>query len=169
LREGESLDFGSTPTAVFERKEATQLAAAILPGTGRRLRYRLGPDPDPQGFPILLEGRLAGHSRHFNEDLLAALNTVDALAAAPRDFAWLLEAPIGANFGPKDPGSHTGLPVGNPVDCPYENTASTESTFQILIFRTRPGSTFTGSSPPARTDLTPARRRGAATSPFSSS
>ena len=23
------------------------------------------------------------------------------------------------------PGSHTGLPVGNPVDCPYENPAST--------------------------------------------
>jgi hypothetical protein len=92
LREGESLDFGSTPTAVFERKEAAQLAASILPGTGRRLRYRLGPDPDPQGFPILLEGHLAGHSRHFNEDLLAALNTVDALAAAPRDFAWLLDA-----------------------------------------------------------------------------
>ena len=28
----------------------------------------------------------------FNEDLLAALNTADALAAAPRDFAWLLDA-----------------------------------------------------------------------------
>jgi len=92
LREGESLDFGSTPTAVFTKKEAAQLAAAILPGTGRRLRYRLGPDPDAQGFPILLEGHLAGHSRHFNEDLLAALNTADALAAAPRDFAWLLDA-----------------------------------------------------------------------------
>jgi len=92
LREGESLDFGSTPTAVFTKKEAAQLAAAILPGTGRRLRYRLGPDPDPQGFPILLEGDLAGHSRHFNEDLLAALNTADALASAPRDFAWLLDA-----------------------------------------------------------------------------
>ena len=42
LREGESLDFGSTPTAVFAKKEAAQLAAAILPGTGRRLRYRIG-------------------------------------------------------------------------------------------------------------------------------
>jgi hypothetical protein len=92
LREGESLAAGSTPTAVFEKKEAAQLTAAVLPGTGRRLRYRLDPDPDPQGFPILLEGRLAGHSRHFNEDLLAALNTVDALAAAPRDFASLLDA-----------------------------------------------------------------------------
>jgi hypothetical protein len=92
LREGESLDRGSLPTAVFERREAAELTAAILPGTGRRLRYRLGPDPDPQGFPILCEGRLAGHSRHFNEDLLAALNTADALVAAPRDFSWLLDA-----------------------------------------------------------------------------
>jgi hypothetical protein len=92
LREGESLDFGSTPTVIFTRKEAAQLAAAILPGTARRLRYRLGPDPDAQGFPILLDGEPAGHSRHFNEDLLAALNTVDALMAAPRDFAWLLDA-----------------------------------------------------------------------------
>jgi hypothetical protein len=92
LREGESLDFGSIPTAVFVRKEAAELAAAILPGTGRRLRYRLGPDADAHGFPILIEGDLAGHSRHFNEDFLAALNTVDALLAAPRDFAWLLDA-----------------------------------------------------------------------------
>jgi hypothetical protein len=87
-----SLPRHGIPTAVFEKREAAQLTAAVLPGTGRRLRYRLGPDPDPRGFPILIEGRLAGHSRHFNEDLLAALNTVDALAAAPRDFASLLEA-----------------------------------------------------------------------------
>jgi hypothetical protein len=92
LREGESLDRGSLPTAVFVRKEAAELAAAVLPGTGRRLRYRLGSAADAHGFPILLEGDLAGHSRHFNEDFLAALNVVDALLAAPRDFAWLLDA-----------------------------------------------------------------------------
>jgi len=92
LRQGESLKKGSTPTAVFERKEAAQLAAAILPGTGRRLRYRLGPDPDPQGYPILLEGRLAGHSQFFHEDFVAALNVLDALVAAPRDFALVLDA-----------------------------------------------------------------------------
>jgi hypothetical protein len=92
LREGESLDRGSLPTAVLLRKEAAELVAAILPGTGRRLRYRFDPDPAPQGFPILLEGQIAGHSRHFNEDLLAALNTADALVAAPRDFARLLDA-----------------------------------------------------------------------------
>jgi hypothetical protein len=92
LREGESLDRGSIPTALFTRKEAAELIAAVLPGTGRRLRYRLAHDPAPQGFPVLLDGQIAGYSRHFNEDLLAALNAVDALMAAPRDFAWLLDA-----------------------------------------------------------------------------
>jgi hypothetical protein len=92
LREGESLEVGSIPMAIFLRKELAQIAAAVLPGTGRRLRYRLGPDPEERGFPILLDGRLAGYSRHFLEDLVVALNVVDALLAAPRDFAWLLEA-----------------------------------------------------------------------------
>jgi hypothetical protein len=39
------------PTAFFERKEVAQLAAAILPGTGRRLRYHLSPDPDKPRLP----------------------------------------------------------------------------------------------------------------------
>jgi len=82
LRQGESLKKGSTPTAHFERRESAHLAAAVLPGTGRLLRYRLGPDPEAQGYPILLDGRLAGHSQFFHEDLVAA----------PRDFAFLLDA-----------------------------------------------------------------------------
>ena len=92
LRQGESLEKGSTPMAVFARKEAAQLAAAILPGTGRRLRYRLGPDPDPQGYPLLLDGHPVGHSQFFLEDFVAALNVADAIMAAPRDFAFLLDA-----------------------------------------------------------------------------
>jgi len=78
--------------AIFLRKEPAQIAAAVLPGTGRRLRYRLGPDPEGRGFPILLDGRPAVYSRHFLEALVVALNVVDALLAAPRDFACLLEA-----------------------------------------------------------------------------
>jgi len=92
LRQGEGLKKGSTPTAVFERRETAQLAAAILPGTGRRLRYRLASDPDAQGYPILLDGRVAGHSQFFHEDLVAALNVLDALLASPRDFAYVLDA-----------------------------------------------------------------------------
>ena len=92
FRAGESVKKGSTPTAVFARQEAAQLTAAILPGTGSRQRYRLSPDPDAQGYPILFAGQPAGHSQYFHEDLVAALNVVDALMAAPRDFAWLLDA-----------------------------------------------------------------------------
>jgi hypothetical protein len=92
LREGESLEKGSAPMAVLERKEAAQLAAAILPGTGRRLRYRLSPDADDRGYPLLLDGRPVGHCLFFHEDFVAALNVVDALMTAPREFAFLLDA-----------------------------------------------------------------------------
>jgi hypothetical protein len=92
LREGESLEIGSIPTAVFLRKELAQIASAVLPGTGRRLRFRLGPDAEELGFPIRHGSVLAGWSRYFDEDFVAALNVVDALLSAPREFAWLLEA-----------------------------------------------------------------------------
>jgi len=92
LREGESLKKGSTPTGVFLRKELARIVEAALPGTGRRLRYRLSPDQDASGFPLLLEGRQVGHFLYFDENLLAAVNVIDALLAAPRDFAWLLDA-----------------------------------------------------------------------------
>jgi len=94
LREGESFDKSTRtiPTATFERREAALLAAAVLPGTGRRLRYRLGSDPDDSGHPILQDGRIVGHSEYFWEDFIASLNTLDALMASPRDFALLLDA-----------------------------------------------------------------------------
>jgi hypothetical protein len=92
LRQGESLEHGSTPVAVFGQRGAARLLAAVLPGTGRRLRYRLGKDPDALGFPVFDDDQLAGHVQHFNEDLLAALNIVDALVSVPRDLAWLLDA-----------------------------------------------------------------------------
>jgi len=92
LREGESLEKGCAPMAVFERKEAAQLAAAILPGTGRRLRYRLSPDAGERGYPLLLDGRPVGHCLFFHKDFVAALNVVDSLMTAPRDFAFLLDA-----------------------------------------------------------------------------
>jgi len=94
LREGESFEKSTRtiPTATFERREAALLAAAVLPGTGRRLRYRLGADPDDSGHPILQDGRIVGHSEYFWEDFIASLNTLDALMASPRDFAFLLDA-----------------------------------------------------------------------------
>ena len=92
LRQGESLETGSAPAALFQKKDAARLTAAVLPGTGRRLRYRLGKDAEPLGYPLLDDGRVAGHLRFFDEDLVNALNVVDALVSMPRDLAWLIDA-----------------------------------------------------------------------------
>lgn len=81
------------PYGVFEAVEIAQIAAAALPSTGREKRYRLGKDDDAgRGFPVYRSGELVGHVRLFDEELVAALNVLDALLASPYDFAWLLEA-----------------------------------------------------------------------------
>jgi hypothetical protein len=94
LRQGESFEKSTRtiPTATFERREAALLAAAVLPGTGRNLRYRLASEPDDRGHPILHDGRIVGHSEYFWEDLVAAINVLAALIVSPRDFALLLDA-----------------------------------------------------------------------------
>jgi hypothetical protein len=91
LRQGESLDKGSAPAAVLQKKDAARLTAAVLPGTGRRLRYRLGKDAEALGYPLLDDGRVVGHLRFFDEDLLTALNVADALVSMPRDLAWMID------------------------------------------------------------------------------
>jgi len=93
LRQGESFEKSTRtiPTATFERREAALLAAASLPGTGE-LRYRLASELDGRGHPILLDGRVVGHSEYFWEDFIAALNTLHALTISPRSFALLLDA-----------------------------------------------------------------------------
>jgi hypothetical protein len=91
LRQGESLE-GSQPVAIFSKKDAARLAAAVLPSTGRPSRYRLGKDPDALGYPIFDENQVVGHFERFHEDLLVALNVVDALVSSPGDLAWLLDA-----------------------------------------------------------------------------
>jgi hypothetical protein len=92
LLEGESIAAGNVPRATFLRKEAALVAAAVLPGTARRLRYRIGDDPCERGFPVLLGGATVGHCRVFYEALAAAMTVVDALLASPGDFASVLEA-----------------------------------------------------------------------------
>jgi hypothetical protein len=92
MLEGECLAAGDPPAATFLREEVAMVAAAVLPGVGRRLRYRLGDDPCERGFPVLLDGAVVGHSRHFRDDLAAAMTVVDALLASPNDFGWVLEA-----------------------------------------------------------------------------
>jgi len=81
------------PYGIFAAVEIAQIAAAVLPGTGREKRYRLGKDEDSgRGFPVYRSGELVGHVRLFDEELVAALNVLDALLSSPYDFAWLLEA-----------------------------------------------------------------------------
>jgi hypothetical protein len=91
LRQGESLEKGSAPVAVFLKRDAARLIAAVLPGTGRRLRYRLGKDAETLGYPLFDDARVVGHLCFFDEDLVSALNVVDALVSMPRDLAWLLD------------------------------------------------------------------------------
>jgi hypothetical protein len=91
LRQGESLA-SSQPVAIFSKKDAARLAAAVLPSTGRRSRYRLGKDPDALGYPVYDDAQVVGHFERFHEDLVVALNVVDALVSSPGDLAWLLDA-----------------------------------------------------------------------------
>jgi hypothetical protein len=91
LRQGESLE-SSQPVAIFSKKDAARLAAAVLPSTGRRSRYRLGKDPDALGYPVYDDAQVVGHFERFHEDLVVALNVVDALVSSPGDLAWLLDA-----------------------------------------------------------------------------
>jgi hypothetical protein len=92
LCEGETLAAGAEPEATFLRQEVAQIAAAVLPGTAGRLRYRFGGDRCERGFPILFDGAVVGHARDFLEPLVEAMTVVDALLASPADFGWMLEA-----------------------------------------------------------------------------
>jgi hypothetical protein len=91
LREWESLTAGDVPYAVFGRREMALLAAAVLPATGRELLFRLGTEPDADGFPLLAP-LAAGHLRDFDEALAGALHLAAALVRSPEALAWLLEA-----------------------------------------------------------------------------
>jgi hypothetical protein len=91
LRQGESLE-SSQPVAIFSKKDAARLAAAVLPSTGRRSRYRLGTDPDALGYPVYDDAQVVGHFERFHEDLVVALNVVDALVSSPGALAWLVDA-----------------------------------------------------------------------------
>jgi len=64
LGEGEGVAAGGASVVTFLRKDLAMIAAAVLAGTGRRLRFRRG-DPCERGFPVLFDGAVVG--------LLAAL------------------------------------------------------------------------------------------------
>jgi len=94
LRQGESFKKSTRtiPTATFESREAALLGAAVLPGTGRDQRFRLGSVPGDRGHPILENGLVVGYSEYFWESFIDAVNVLAALMVSPRDFAFLLDA-----------------------------------------------------------------------------
>jgi hypothetical protein len=95
---GESEEKGNLPVAVFRERWRAQLAAAVLPGTGRDPLVRLKKDAGPQGYPLVagldLDGNpeIAGHLRHFDEALASALHVAEALLRSPECLAALLAA-----------------------------------------------------------------------------
>jgi hypothetical protein len=92
LRVGESLARGDAPSGEFLTQQAAQLAAGFYPGTGKSKRYRLGKHAEDRGYPVYYDGELAGYLPVFDEDLIASMNTGDALISAPYDLAWLFDA-----------------------------------------------------------------------------
>lgn len=93
FREEESLERGFRPAAVFRRRSAALMAAAVLPGTGREAIYRLQKTSGPSGFGIEEgAGELAGHAGLFDEALVEALNVAEMMARSPASLAGFLEA-----------------------------------------------------------------------------
>jgi hypothetical protein len=93
FRSGEGQAHGFRATAVFRERHHALLAAAVLPGTGRDLAFRIGAEPELSGYPLLRPaGETAGHLRHFDQNLTDALHVVEALVRSPEALANLLEA-----------------------------------------------------------------------------
>ena len=93
FRNGEGHARGFHPTAVFRHRAHALLAAAVLPGTGRDPAFRLGGDPDDQGYPLVdSTGDAAGHLRLFDQSLSDALHVVETLVRSPEALVNLLEA-----------------------------------------------------------------------------
>ena len=91
---GTSAAAGDRPYAVFAERWHAQLAAAVLPGTGRDPAFRLAKEETPDGYAVeSTDGaRTVGHLALFDENLVAALHVVEALLRSPWNLATLLEA-----------------------------------------------------------------------------
>jgi hypothetical protein len=90
VREGEAAD--TEPAATFIHLHPARLAAAAVPIAARDAVYRLDRDASPCGFALRHGGRVAGHLPWHHQDLVVALNHLDALARSPRALATVLDA-----------------------------------------------------------------------------
>jgi hypothetical protein len=95
---GERPELGHLPVACFFARWRALLAAAVLPGSGRDPAYRLRSEAGAPGFALIYgvdrdgNPEVAGHLRLFDEGLVSALSTADALLRSPECLAFLLEA-----------------------------------------------------------------------------
>jgi hypothetical protein len=91
VREGDRPE-DEPPAATFVHLHPARLAAAAVPIAARGAAYRLDRVQDPRGFPLRHDGRVIGHLPWHHQELVAALNHLDALARSPRALAAVLEA-----------------------------------------------------------------------------
>jgi hypothetical protein len=93
FREGESLERGFRPAAVFPDRWLALVAAAVLPGTGRDAFLHLNKEADADGYGVALDdGAVVGHVELFDEALISAMNDLIAVVRSPWSLAYLLEA-----------------------------------------------------------------------------
>jgi len=91
VREGERPE-DVPPAATFVHRHPAQLVTAAVPIAARDALYRLDREPDPRGFALRQDGRVIGHLPWHHQELVVALNHLDALARSPRALAAVLEA-----------------------------------------------------------------------------
>jgi hypothetical protein len=95
---GESPERGHEPVAVFRERWRAQVAAALLPGTGRDPLVVLRKDREPAGFAVLAgldgDGRpdVVGYLRTFDEAWTSAMHATEVLLRSPECLAMFLKA-----------------------------------------------------------------------------
>jgi hypothetical protein len=91
VREGQRPE-DEPPAATFIHLHPARLVTAAVPIAARDAVYRLDREPDPRGFALRQDGRVIGHLPWHHQELVVALNHLDALARSPRALAAVLEA-----------------------------------------------------------------------------
>jgi hypothetical protein len=80
------------PAATFVHLHPARLASAAVPIAARDAAYRLDRAASPRGFALRHGDRVAGHLPWHHQELVVALNHLDALARSPRALTAVLEA-----------------------------------------------------------------------------
>jgi len=90
LRQWESLAAGHRPVARLRTQEAALLLAALLPGLGREVLYRLREAGG--GFVLENAGEEVGEVFRFHDRVAESIHLVEQLVRSPRALTYLLRA-----------------------------------------------------------------------------